>query len=75
MPRRLLDRLKIKELSVTERIQLVDEIWASIAEEQEEAEITEAQRNEIDRRLVSYKDGRERPIPWNTVNKRIQDHL
>ena len=63
----LYDRLKIRKLSVVERIKLVDEIWDSIAEEQAQVEITEAQREEIDRRLLSYREGRERGIPWEVV--------
>ena len=35
----------------------MDEIWDSIAEEQGEVEITEAQREEIDRRLLSVPGG------------------
>jgi putative addiction module component (TIGR02574 family) len=46
----LSDRLNIEELSVAERIQLVEEVWASIAAEQESVGITEAQREELDRR-------------------------
>lgn len=47
----LLDRLNIRDLSVAERIQLVGEIWNSIAEDGGEIEITEAQWEEIERRL------------------------
>ncbi len=51
----LLDKLNIRALSVEERIQLVGEIWDSIAEERGEFELTDAQRDEIDRRLASYR--------------------
>ena len=71
----LYDRLKIRKLSVVERIKLVDEIWDSIAEEQAQVEITEAQREEIDRRLLSYREGRERGIPWEVVKEKVQNGL
>jgi putative addiction module component (TIGR02574 family) len=45
---------KIKELSVVERILLVEDIWDSIAAEQELMETTEAQKIELDRRIASY---------------------
>ena len=71
----LSDRVNIRELSIEERIQLVDEIWDSIADEQGEVEITEAQREEIDRRQLLYREGRERGIPWEVVRKRVQNGL
>ena len=71
----LSDRLNIRELSVAERIRLVDEIWDSIAQEQEKVEISDAQRKEIDRRLLLYREGRERGIPWEVVRERVQNGL
>ena len=71
----LSDRLNIRELSIADRIRLVDEIWDSIADERAEVEITEAQREEIDRRLLLYREGRERGIPWEVVKKRVQNGI
>ena len=68
----LLDKLNIRDLSVAERIQLVGEIWDSIAEEGAEFELTEAQREEIDRRLQEYRANPEIAIPWDVVKARIQ---
>lgn len=42
-----------KKLSIPDRILLVEEIWDTIAEENQAFELTEAQRNELDRRLES----------------------
>ena len=69
----ILDRLDIRKLSIEERIQLVGEIWDSIADEEGLFELTEAQREEIERRLISYREGRERGIPWEVVKNRIQN--
>lgn len=44
----------LKELPVDERIQLVVELWDSIAADQEAVPLTEAQRVELDRRLDAY---------------------
>ena len=71
----LLDRLNIRELSVAERFQLVGEIWDSIAEDGGEVEITEAQWEEIDRRLASYRENPAIAIPWDAVKARIHDGL
>jgi putative addiction module component (TIGR02574 family) len=40
-------------LSITDRIRLVEEIWDSIAEENEAFELTDGQKRELDRRLES----------------------
>ena len=40
-----------RNLSIPERIQLVEEIWDTIAEENEAFELTDAQKRELDRRL------------------------
>jgi len=40
-----------KKLSIPDRILLVEEIWDTIAEENQAFELTEAQKRELDRRL------------------------
>ena len=45
-----LHALGIDKLSVAERIALVQEIWDSIAAEVGQSPLTEAQRQEVDRR-------------------------
>ena len=42
----------ILKLSVAERIQLVEDVWDSIAAEPEELPLTEVERQEMDRRLA-----------------------
>ncbi len=68
----LLDRLNLIPLSVAERIQLVGEIWDSIAEDEEEFELTDAQRDEIDRRLASLRENPDQVITWEELIARIQ---
>ncbi len=68
----LSDRLNIEELSLAERIQLVEEVWASIAAEQESLEITEAQREELDRRLESHRSSQESGATWESIRDRLQ---
>ncbi|MGH8610159.1 MAG: addiction module protein [Gammaproteobacteria bacterium] len=45
---------KLLELSLDERIKLVEDLWDSIAAEQETLRLTEEQRAELDRRLDAY---------------------
>ena len=42
-----------KKLSIADRILLVEEIWDTIAEENQAFELTDAQKRELDRRLES----------------------
>ena len=45
---------KLKQLSVEERIKLVEDLWDSIAADQQALRLTAEQKAELDRRLDSY---------------------
>lgn len=45
----------LRQLSIAQRIQLVEDIWDSIADEQSAITLTQEQRTELDRRLDAYK--------------------
>ena len=59
------------ELSVPERIQLVEEIWDTIASVPESIALTASQREELDRRLEDYRHNQAAGSPWNDVKERI----
>jgi putative addiction module component (TIGR02574 family) len=61
----------VLELSVSERIKLVEDIWDSIAEVPQSVSLTTAQREELDRRLEDYKAHPDDGSPWETVKSRI----
>lgn len=44
----------LHELPIDERISLVDDLWDSIAADQSALPLTEAQKQELDRRLDAY---------------------
>jgi putative addiction module component (TIGR02574 family) len=56
-----------KKLSIAERINLVEEIWDSIAEENGCFELTEAQKEELDRRLESFRDDPSQGRTWEEI--------
>jgi putative addiction module component (TIGR02574 family) len=62
-----LQSLGIDRLSIPERIALVQEIWNSIAAEVEQTPLTEAQRQEVDRRLAAHRANPQAAIPWEQV--------
>jgi putative addiction module component (TIGR02574 family) len=66
----LLVSLGIDRLSVAERIQLVQEIWDSIAASVEQLPLTEAQRTELDRRLACLQADPNKVISWEEVEAR-----
>lgn len=60
------------ELSIPERILLVQDIWDSIAAEPEAVELTEWQKEELDRRLESYRRNPDDWQPWHEVLAEIR---
>ena len=59
------------DLSVPERIQLVEDIWDTIAEKTELVELTEEEKKIVDERLEAYHRNPELGSPWDDVYKRI----
>jgi putative addiction module component (TIGR02574 family) len=59
-------------LSVPERIQLVEDIWDTIAEVPDEVDLSTEQMAEIDRRLEAYHLNPEEGSPWRMVRERIR---
>ena len=61
----------VLELSISERIQLVGDIWDSIATVPQSVSLTPAQREELDRRLDDYRQHPGEDSPWEEVRSRI----
>jgi len=59
------------DLSVSERIKLVAEIWESIAECPEEIELSDETRQLLRQRLATYRANPNAGSPWTEVKKRI----
>ena len=56
-----------KKLSIPDRILLVEEIWDTIADENEAFELTEAQKRELDRRLESARADPTQGRTWEEI--------
>ena len=63
----------ILELSVAERIQMVEDIWDSIAAVPDAVSLSEEQKKELDRRLEAYHQNPEAGSPWTEVRERIRN--
>jgi putative addiction module component (TIGR02574 family) len=59
------------ELSIPERIQLVEDIWDTIAEKTELVELTKEEKKIIDERLEAYHKNPELGSPWEDVYNRL----
>ena len=68
----VLTKADIASLSVAERIQLVEDIWDSIAETPEDAPVTEDQRRELDARLSAMRQDPAGGSSWEAARERIR---
>ena len=67
--------LGIDQLSVDQRIVLVQEIWDSIAREPCKPLASEAQRKELQRRLADHLANPDDVIPWEQVERQTLARL
>lgn len=63
----------ILDLSVSERIQLAQDIWDSVAEVPESLVLADDEKAEIDRRLNAYHKDPDAGSPWSVVRDRIKN--
>lgn len=63
---------EILQLSVAERIQLVEDIWDSIAAAPENVSLTEEHEAELERRLESYQANPNEGISWNDLKNKLR---
>jgi putative addiction module component (TIGR02574 family) len=63
---------EILQLSVAERIQLVEDIWDSIAAVPDAVSLTEEQQAELERRLEAYQADPGEGISWNDLKTKLQ---
>jgi len=65
--------IDIAKLSPEERLELLEQLWDSLSDTPEAVPMTDAQRQELDRRLDDL--DREGPvgIPWDEVLDRIRN--
>jgi putative addiction module component (TIGR02574 family) len=62
--------LGIDQMSIEDRLRLLQEIWDSITPTPEQVPLSEAQRNELERRLAAHAADPTNVIPWEEVKAR-----
>lgn len=64
--------LGIDQLSTAERVLLVEEIWDSIADEADRTPLTEAQTQDLQRRIAAHEANPLAGSSWEEVKARLQ---
>jgi putative addiction module component (TIGR02574 family) len=65
---------KIFEMSVAQRLLLVEDIWDSIAENPDAVPLTDSQKKELDKRLNAYYENPGAGKSWTEVKEKILSH-
>lgn len=60
-----------RKLSIPERLELVEDIWESIAQDADVFPLSQEQRAELDRRLEAHRRDPESAIPWTEVRREL----
>jgi putative addiction module component (TIGR02574 family) len=63
---------EIATLSVEDRIRIVQAIWDSIAAEQVYPDLTDAQKQELDRRTADYDSNPDNVLTWEEIKASIK---
>ncbi len=67
-----MDTIDIAHLSPAERLQLLEQIWDSLATTPESVPVTSAQREELERRLDELDRVGPVGIPWDEVLRKVR---
>jgi len=65
-------RKELFKLPAAERLELVEELWDSIADEDKALDLTPEQREDLDRRLAEADADPTGGSPWEDVRERIR---
>ena len=64
--------ISLRELSVDERLELIEQIWQTIAADPEEIELTDDQREELYRRVEAHQQNPDEGYTWEEVRRSIE---
>ena len=64
---------EISQLSLAERIQLLENVWESIADEPDAWELTQDQKDELDRRVAAYEADPQNTFTWEEVKASLRE--
>jgi putative addiction module component (TIGR02574 family) len=66
------NNINIQQLSQSERILLAEELWDSVAKNQDDLEVTDAQRKILDERMTAYIASPNEGTSWEDVKNEMK---
>jgi len=66
------NNINIQQLSQSERILLAEELWDSIAQNQDDLVVTDAQKKILDARITAYKASPNEGSTWEDVKNEMK---
>lgn len=63
--------MEIQSLTISERIILAEALWDSVVARDSEIEVTEVQKEELDRRFAAFEIDQDVGSSWSNVKARI----
>ena len=67
-----INNINIQQLSQSERILLAEELWDSVAKNQDDLEVTDSQRKILDARMAAYKASPNEGSSWEEVKNEMK---
>ena len=64
--------LNVNDMSPSERLDLIEELWNSLSKHPDDLPLSDAQREELDRRLDDLERSGPVGIPWEEVLQQIR---
>ena len=68
----LVKKFDIQGLSFSERILLAEQLWDSIADDQDTLEVTDSQKKILEERLAAYKKSPNEGSSWEEVKNEMK---
>ncbi len=62
---------EIRSLPIPQRVLLAEQIWNSIAEDEQAFELSDTQKAELDRLIAAHGASPDQGKPWEEVKKRL----
>lgn len=62
----------LRKLPVTERLEIVESLWDSIAADADQLLLTDHQAEELDRRLAAHESNPAEGVSWPELRDRLQ---
>ena len=67
--------INISDLDVEEKLELIEDLWESLASDPTSVPVTEAQKKMLDDRIAEMDAGEVDSIPWEDVKARISKEV